>query len=95
MNKTYTFWVGLIWLPITITFMYYTQSWLSFGLLMVGLIAWIMGEPRSQTTSNYRLGGYESHTYDIPPTPFSIGTSYMGGVLFVGWIIINLIRWGA
>ena len=94
MTKQITYWVGILWLPITMALVYYTESYFAFGLLMAGLVGWGMGESKSSTTSNYRLGGYEYHTYESPPTPFHVGFSYMAGTLFIGWVIFNIIRWG-
>ena len=84
---------GLIWLPITIWLMYFTGSWISFALLMAGIMGWGYGEEKTSTSSNYRLGGWEYHTYESPPSPFHIGFSYMGGGLIIGWLIYILVQW--
>lgn len=92
MTKKSTFWIGILWAPISMGLMIVLPNFFTFAIFMVGALVFFNGEERQHTTYNYRLAGPESHTHTINGSPFFYGYGITGSVLiltWIGWLIIQ------
>lgn len=90
MTKEY--FIGFLWLPISIGLLVSYPNWISFGIFLIGILIFLGGEMTEGESSNYRLGGYEYHNYTVPATDFHNGFLTSFGILFVIFILFQIYR---